>query len=180
MTYAFSITMSLKIITVKLQWYISWWAGTQEGKWRSLPMIKNVQLCYLVREMPFPFILIACPICLWTHRQKCFMLWLVWSFYVLLGQPQIWLIWQRELTFCSYGWKSKVVNCVRITPLLEMIFGKLFKVFNKFADTANEFIKLFSLWLIYIFVCACIFVCKDLRIYVYFKWVIYVCMYSCL
>ena len=53
---------------------------------------------------------------------------------------------------------------VRIISLRKKIFGK-HKVFHKFADNADELIKLFSLYLIYIRVCQCIFLCKRLCIY---------------
>ena len=41
--------------------------------------------------------------------------------------------------------KKQISECVHIILLLKKIFGKHFKVFYKFADTANEFIKIFSL-----------------------------------
>ena len=53
--------------------------------------------------------------------------------------------------------KKQGSECVRIISLLQKIFGKQSKVFYKFADTANKFIKLFSLYLIYVCVCTCMF-----------------------
>ena len=70
-------------------------------------------------------------------------------------------------------------EATRIISLLKKAFGKHFKVFHKFTGTANEFIKLFSLKLTYIYVCVCIFLCKYVCLYVYFKCVIYVCVCIC-
>ena len=47
--------------------------------------------------------------------------------------------------------------CVCFILLLKKILGKQFKVFHKFADTANEFTRLFSLQVIYTCLCTCIF-----------------------
>lgn len=58
--------------------------------------------------------------------------------------------------------KEQSSECVRIFSLLKKkIFGKHFTVFHKFADTPNEFIKLSSLLLIYIFVYVCLFLSKP-------------------
>ena len=47
--------------------------------------------------------------------------------------------------------KKQGSKCVHIISLLKEIFGKHFKVYHKFGDSANGFIKLFSV---------CIFLCK--------------------
>ena len=41
--------------------------------------------------------------------------------------------------------KKQGNECAHITSLLKKILGKRFKVFHKLLDTANEFIKVFSL-----------------------------------
>ena len=68
--------------------------------------------------------------------------------------------------------KIKGSGCSRIISLLKKIFGKPFKVFRKFGDTANKFIMLFSLYLIYVCVCVYIYFCKYVFIYLYFMCVI--------
>ena len=57
--------------------------------------------------------------------------------------------------------KKQGSECIRIDWLLKKIFGKHFKVFQKFANTADKPIKFFSL---YLYLCMCIF---------------HVCMYIC-
>ena len=43
--------------------------------------------------------------------------------------------------------KKQGSECSCIISLLKQLFGKRFKEFHKFVDTANEFIKVFSLQL---------------------------------
>ena len=61
------------------------------------------------------------------------------------------------------------------TPIIHY-WKKYLRNTLKFADTADEFIKLFTCNYFYICVCVrvCIFLCLYLCIYVYFMWVIHV------
>ena len=59
--------------------------------------------------------------------------------------------------------KKQVSECTRIISLFKKVFGKHFKVFHKFANTADEFIMPFSLWLffcisLHIFMCICMYI----------------------
>ena len=65
----------------------------------------------------------------------------VLKFYVLPGQQQM----VTRVNHLLRVMKKQGSECVRIISLLKKIFGKIFKVFHKFADAANEFMKLFSL-----------------------------------
>ena len=55
-----------------------------------------------------------------------------------------------------------------VFSLLKKICGKHFKVFHKFLDPANEFDKLFSLYVqVYVSMYTCVFyVCTNLRLLV--------------
>ena len=62
--------------------------------------------------------------------------------------------------------KKQGSECSCIVSLLKQLFGKRFKEFHKFVDTANEFIKVFSLQLflnvrmcMYIFMFMCTYIC---------------------
>ena len=56
-------------------------------------------------------------------------------------------------------------DCAHIISSLKKIFGKHFKVFEKFIYTADEFIN----------ICACILLCVYACIYACFMCVFYVC-----
>ena len=65
--------------------------------------------------------------------------------------------------------KKQVSEFTWVIPLLKKIFGKHFKVFYKFEDLFDEFIKFSSLQL---YVCVCVCVCAYFYVYVY----VYMCI----
>ena len=72
------------------------------------PWYWNLQISCLIKEIPFPFILITCHVIF--HASKIFHT-LGSSLILRIAMTTIvWLKWYHMLTFCLKGWKSKVVN----------------------------------------------------------------------
>ena len=74
--------------------------------------------------------------------------------------------------------KKKDGKFTCIISLLKKIFRKKFKVFYKFADSADKF-SCFHNVAVFTHVYVYVFLCLHLCIYVYFICVIYVCMCIC-
>ena len=70
------------------------------------------------------------------------MLQLAQNFFELPGQWQIRSIWYTYQYFVDTDEKQGS-KCIHIISLLKKISVKHFKTFHEFADTANEFNKLF-------------------------------------
>ena len=81
--------------------------------------------------------------------------------------------------FCLYGWKSKVVKFNCIILLLKMVFWKHVNAYDRFADVANEFIKLFVV--AFLHMCMCMYFHMDMHVYMcIFMCVVFVCVYVAL
>ena len=138
----------------EMQWYLSWWAGTQEGKWRSLKsltlgekfIIGNLQPNCLIKDIPFSSILIACPIV----RTTTDLINMVTRVIFLLIGVNI----------------RKVVTVFVLFHYWKISLGNILKYF-KFADIASEFIMCICMY-IFSSKYACMYLC------------IYVCMYVCM
>ena len=64
--------------------------------------------------------------------------------------------------------KKQGSEWLRIILLLKRTFGKNYKVFDKFTDAADGFIKLSFCNSFYVYVCVCIFLCVYVCVYVNF------------
>ena len=94
MNYPFSVKINLKMHAM-IFIAMSWMELKKENKDPCKPLLLDFPMevddrkftkSYLIKEIPSPFILIACPIWTSVYHLKYFMLRSVQKFYILIGQ----------------------------------------------------------------------------------------------
>ena len=93
----------------------------------------------------FPFISIACHIWIAIYHLKSFYASISSEILRIARTTSELINMVTRVNLLLIRMKKQGSEYTRIILLLKKVFGKPFKVFHKFANTADEFIKLFSL-----------------------------------